>query len=357
MKRKTRRLTKESISDFGDIDTLQAIHDRKMDSMIGDGVEEKNFLGIRGLNKGTYSDGEEFLQWKDKEIPYEDFEAEIQERFPESEGDFEAWIHDPKNKGKIKSILPELDWVFNDEDNYWESTKKFGKKFNEGVHPHDAEEDVPVTEQEELLCQYIPGEIEEFCRNNGLEVSCYCSEHQTGEEQHIEIYVGIPEGDDPTDPKYDNIEENLEMLVNGIGDAENEGEKWGDASFQWISDEEIFGELWPLEGELAGESSVNDYDTQDYGDENYGEPDEFDVKARELNDEWEELGTKTKNEYCESLWYVLGNWIATDRVDEKTVKAMLWEAVSGYDGTDVYEVIEKMVENGKNSTLARRKSK
>jgi hypothetical protein len=147
------------------------------------------------------------------------------------------------------------------------------------------------------------------------------------------------------------------MLVNGIGDAENEGEKWGDASFQWISDEEIFGELWPLEGELAGESSVNEYDTQDYGDENYGEPDEFDVKARELNDEWEELGTKTKNEYCESLWYVLGNWIATDRVDEKTVKAMLWEAVSGYDGTDVYEVIEKMVENGKNSTLARRKSK
>lgn len=129
------------------------------------------------------------------------------------------------------------------------------KRFNEGVHPHDAEEDVPVTEQEKLLCQYIPGEIEEFCRNNGLEVSCYCGEHQTGEEQHIEIYVGIPEGDDPTDPKYDNIEENLEMLVNGIGDAEDEGEKWGDASFQWISDEEIFGELWPLEGELAEESA------------------------------------------------------------------------------------------------------
>jgi hypothetical protein len=36
---------------------------------------------------------------------------------------------------------------------------------------------------------------------------------------------------------------------------------------------------------------------------------------------------------------------------------MLWEAVSGYDSTDVYEVIEKMVENGKNSTLARRKNK
>lgn len=150
---------------------------------------------------------------------------------------------------------------------------------------------------------------------------------------------------------------NLEMLVNGIGDAENEGEKWGDANFQWISDEEIFGELWPLEGELADESSVNDYDTQDYGDENYEDPNEFDIKARELGEEWDELGTKTKNEYCESLWYVLGNWIATNRVDEKTVKAMLWEAVGGYDDTDVYEVILKMVENGKNSTLARRKNK
>ena len=214
-----------------------------------------------------------------------------------------------------------------------------------------------MTEHEKLLCQYIPGEIEEFCRNNGLEVSCYCGEHQTGEEQHIEIYVGIPEGDDPTDPKYDNIEENLEMLVNGIGDAEDEGEKWGDASFQWISDEEIFGELWPLNGELADESSVNDYDTQDYGDENYEEPNEFDVKARELGEEWDELGAKTKDEYCQSLWYVLGNWIATDRVDEKTVDSMLWEAVGGYDDTDVYEVIKKMVENGKNSSLARRKNK
>ena len=132
---------------------------------------------------------------------------------------------------------------------------KMKKRFNEGVHPHNAEEDVPVTEQEELLCKYIPDEVEEFCRKNGLEVTCGANWHNPGEEQHIEIFVGIPEGDDPTDPKYDNIEENLEMLVNGIGDAENEGEKWGDASFQWISDEELFGELWPLEGELAEESS------------------------------------------------------------------------------------------------------
>jgi hypothetical protein len=159
---------------------------------------------------------------------------------------------------------------------------KMKKRFNEGIHPHDAEEDVPVTEQEKTLCQYIPDEVEEFCRKNGLEVTCGANWHNPGEEQHIEIYAGIPEGDDPTDPKYDNIEENLEMLVNGIGDAENEGEKWGDASFQWISDNELFGELWPLNGELADESSVNDYDTQDYGDENYEEPNEFDIKAREL---------------------------------------------------------------------------
>lgn len=82
----------------------------------------------------------------------------------------------------------------------------------------------------------------------GLNLTCGCDWHNPGEEQHIEIYVGIPEGDDPTDPKYDNIETFLEQFVNGIGDAENEGEKWGDASFQWISDEEIFGELWPIEG-------------------------------------------------------------------------------------------------------------
>lgn len=129
-------------------------------------------------------------------------------------------------------------------------------KFNE-AGPHrvadDEDLDVPVTEQEELLCKYIPDEVEEFCHKNGLEVTCGCNPHNTGEEQHIEIYVGIPEEDDPTDPKYDNIEVNLEMLVNGIGDAENEGEKWGDASFQWISDEEIFGEIWPLEQNQVNE--------------------------------------------------------------------------------------------------------
>ena len=81
----------------------------------------------------------------------------------------------------------------------------------------------------------------------GLNLTCGCNWHNPGEEQHIEIYVGIPEDDDPSDPKYDNIETFLEQFVNKIGEAENEGEKWGDASFQWISDEELFGELWPID--------------------------------------------------------------------------------------------------------------
>ena len=88
----------------------------------------------------------------------------------------------------------------------------------------------------------------------GLNLTCGCNWHNPGEEQHIEIFVGIPEDDDPSDPKYDNIETFLEQFVNKIGDAENEGEKWGDASFQWISDNEIFGELWPLEQSQVNES-------------------------------------------------------------------------------------------------------
>jgi len=127
------------------------------------------------------------------------------------------------------------------------------------IHRHDSDTDVPVTEQEKLLCNYISEEIEQQFQELGL--TCGCNWHNPGEEQHIEIYVGIPEGDDSTDPKYDNIENDLELLVNKIGGEENEGEKWGDASFQWISDEEIFGELWPLEQSQVNE--VNGWDLED----------------------------------------------------------------------------------------------
>lgn len=113
------------------------------------------------------------------------------------------------------------------------------------IHRHDSDIDVPVTEQEKMLCDYIAEEIEQ--QFGDLELTCGCEPHNSGEEQHIEIFVGIPEGEDSNDPKYENLETDLELFVNKIGGEENEGEKWGDASFQWISDEEVFGELWPLE--------------------------------------------------------------------------------------------------------------
>ena len=99
-----------------------------------------------------------------------------------------------------------------------------------------------------MLCDYLSQEIEQ--QFGDLELTCGCNWHNPGEEQHIEIFVGIPEGEDSSDPKYDNLENDLELFVNKIGGEENEGQKWGDASFQWISDEEIFGELWPLGGEV-----------------------------------------------------------------------------------------------------------
>ena len=121
-------------------------------------------------------------------------------------------------------------------------------KFKEAVHRHETDANVPVTEQEKMLCDHLSQKIEQQFED--LELTCGCNWHNPGEEQHIEIFVGIPEGEDSSDPKYDNLENDLELFVNKIGGEENEGEKWGDASFQWISDEEIFGELWPLGGEV-----------------------------------------------------------------------------------------------------------
>ena len=128
------------------------------------------------------------------------------------------------------------------------------------IHRHDSDIDVPVTKQEELLCTYITDEIEEEFSHLGL--TCSCSWHNPGEERHIEIFVGIPEGDDPDDPKYANLENDLELFVNEIGEAENEGEKWGDASFQWLDDTELFGEIWPLE-ESSQVNEVSGWNLED----------------------------------------------------------------------------------------------
>ena len=150
------------------------------------------------------------------------------------------------------------------------------KRFNEGIHPHNAEEDVPVTEMEEWLCDSIPDEIEfKFNELGELNLTCGANWHNPGEEQHIEIYVGIPEGDDPTDPKYDNIEEKLEKFVNEVCEREYKfksrlsdwkgGEKWGDASFQWISDEVICGERWPVEQSQVNEVNESSKKTRRFG--------------------------------------------------------------------------------------------
>lgn len=129
------------------------------------------------------------------------------------------------------------------------------------LHTESDMDDVPVTEQEKLLCDFISGEIEEQFSHLGL--TCFCSWHNPGEEQHIEIFVGIPEGDDPNDPKYDSIENDLELFVNRIGDEENEGEKWGDASFQWLDDNELFGTIYPLESSQVNEVSGWELEDED----------------------------------------------------------------------------------------------
>lgn len=133
-------------------------------------------------------------------------------------------------------------------------------KFNEGLYqPHKREDpdlDIPVTEQEKLLCDYIANEIEE--KFSDLEVNCSCNWQNPGEEMHIEIDVGFPEDTDTSDPKYDSLCDDLEKLVDAIGAQENEGERWGDSSFTWNNDEMIFGEVWPIDSQVDESSQFNE---------------------------------------------------------------------------------------------------
>ena len=118
--------------------------------------------------------------------------------------------------------------------------------------------DVPVTNEEKELASFLEQEIHEK-----LGLACSCEPHNPGEEMHIEIFVSTP---DDEDSDIDQICEDLEELVNKIGSAENE--KWGKANFNLISDDEIFGEVWPIEGEYS-ESNVHE-STSDWFDEKYG---------------------------------------------------------------------------------------
>lgn len=127
-----------------------------------------------------------------------------------------------------------------------ESIKKFGKKFNENIHRPDVEDlDVPVTEEEEVLAQYI-----EECIEEEFGIGCSCETHNPGEEMHLEIFIGEDEYDEDTD--LNELCADLEELVNQIGKQEKQdsGTEWGDASFSPQGDY-IYGEVWPLEGEYA----------------------------------------------------------------------------------------------------------
>ena len=126
---------KESLDDF-DYDLLDSDIGRKVVSKsifddIDDGIIKRNYLGIRGLSFGKYSDGQKFLSYNGEEALYDDFKNLIQSSIPESDGSnakFNKWINNPKNKMTIKKLLPKIDWYEND-DSVWESTKKFGRKF------------------------------------------------------------------------------------------------------------------------------------------------------------------------------------------------------------------------------------
>ena len=128
---------------------------------------------------------------------------------------------------------------------YFKTSKGKVLKFNESIHSRlDNGPTIPQTEQEETLCNYIAQEIEEK-----FGVHCFCNSQNPGEEMHIEVYVSFPDDAQPNSKEYEDIIEDLEKLVDAIGAQENEGERWGDSSFTWNNDEEIFGEVWPIDGQ------------------------------------------------------------------------------------------------------------
>ena len=105
-------------------------------------------------------------------------------------------------------------------------------KFTEGR----MDADDPVTEEDEEMARWLEQEIE-----NEFGIQCSCNTHNPGEEEHIEIYIGVDE-DQIGDV---DICERLEKFANKVGMADEEGHRWGEASFTWNNDEEIFGEIWP----------------------------------------------------------------------------------------------------------------
>ncbi len=115
--------------------------------------------------------------------------------------------------------------------------KQLKRLVKESKRQNELEDNVPVTDEEKAMCQYIEEEIRQR-----FNLQCGCQWHNPGEEMHIEVFVECP--NDDTD--IEQLCGDLENFVDKIGGAENDGEKWGDSSFQPLNEEEIFGEVWPL---------------------------------------------------------------------------------------------------------------
>ena len=106
------------------------------------------------------------------------------------------------------------------------------------------------------------------------------------------------------------------------------------------------------------DESYDDFDNVDYGDEagDYSRQwDKYDDMVDEVNAEWEGLGSKTKDTFCERLMYAIGNHIATGRVDKNTMLSIVNDATS-YDMSmaDVHEVFSKGIDVGEQVTNGRR---